>query len=216
MSRIDSEQRTKILEAAIPVFAEKGLEGASIRLVGKAAGVNSALIYYYFEDKETLFTEAARTVVLGLLEKLQSTVRPFTSGEDRLAYLVNAIFDYYEEHPHRMRLMGVVFSLHPQVLGQILQGLALSVRLLPLDVLKEGMDQGELKRANPLQIWWGILGTCVFTLFMDKVVLHVNPAALPAKIPLPAEHRSQIIEIFSHGLGKDARGNQAQPEENVA
>ena len=77
MSRLNSKQRHAILEAAVAVFAATGLDGATIRMVGRKAGVNSALIYYYFENKEQLFEEAIRMVADDFLLVLGRHKKPF-------------------------------------------------------------------------------------------------------------------------------------------
>src|SRR5690242_18325436 len=48
--------RRKILEAALPLFAEKGFDGTSNRDIAEAAGIKSTgLLYWYFKSKEDLF-----------------------------------------------------------------------------------------------------------------------------------------------------------------
>jgi AcrR family transcriptional regulator len=54
------EIRMRILEAAGPIFAEKGFETATVRDICQAAGVNVAAINYYFGDKEKLYIEAVK------------------------------------------------------------------------------------------------------------------------------------------------------------
>jgi len=54
------EPRTRILDAAGPIFAEKGFEGATVREICHAAGVNLAAVNYYFGGKEQLYREALR------------------------------------------------------------------------------------------------------------------------------------------------------------
>ena len=50
------ERRNEIIDAALKVFAEKGLEGATNRDIAQEAGINSpGLIYHYFESQEDLF-----------------------------------------------------------------------------------------------------------------------------------------------------------------
>ena len=93
MGRYNSSQKHAILEAAVVVFAEKGLEGATIRLVGQKAGVNSALIYYYFENKQKLFEEAIRMVFSDFLMMLDSHKKHFENARARIDFLVNGIFD---------------------------------------------------------------------------------------------------------------------------
>lgn len=56
-TRDAQETREKILRAAEQKFSEKGFDGASISEIAKAVGVNSALLYYYFENKQAIMDE---------------------------------------------------------------------------------------------------------------------------------------------------------------
>jgi AcrR family transcriptional regulator len=51
----DSDTRAAVLKAARTVFARRGFEGASTREVAEVAGVNNAMIYYHFTDKNELY-----------------------------------------------------------------------------------------------------------------------------------------------------------------
>ncbi|REJ95283.1 MAG: DUF1956 domain-containing protein [Planctomycetota bacterium] len=57
---MSDDTRTRILEAAGPIFARKGIEGATIREICHAAAVNVAAVNYHFGDKESLYLEAVR------------------------------------------------------------------------------------------------------------------------------------------------------------
>ncbi|MBA3825589.1 MAG: TetR/AcrR family transcriptional regulator [Ktedonobacterales bacterium] len=50
------ERRRQIMEAALPVFAEKGFKGATNRDIAEKAGIAPGLIYHYFKNKEDLFS----------------------------------------------------------------------------------------------------------------------------------------------------------------
>lgn len=58
MNRTRQEQaewrRERLLDAALEVFADKGIDGASVKDVTKAAGVTAGLLYHYFDGKEAL------------------------------------------------------------------------------------------------------------------------------------------------------------------
>lgn len=74
--------RQALLEAGLDLFAEKGLDGASIRMVAKKAGVNSALIQYYFGGKEGLYKAIIETSV----ETIWEPFRPIEAdAHDRMA-----------------------------------------------------------------------------------------------------------------------------------
>lgn len=56
-----NESRQRILDTARGVFAEKGFDGARVDEIALRAGVNKALIYYYFKSKDELLKEILRT-----------------------------------------------------------------------------------------------------------------------------------------------------------
>src|SRR5208282_3765165 len=53
-----AETRARILDAALGEFSTHGLAGARTEQIAEAAGVNKALLYYYFESKENLYVAA--------------------------------------------------------------------------------------------------------------------------------------------------------------
>lgn len=54
----DSGTRDAILDAALALFAERGYDGASVRAIAAAAGVDPGLVRHFFGDKEALFATA--------------------------------------------------------------------------------------------------------------------------------------------------------------
>src|SRR5438094_9499460 len=52
--------RQRLLDAAGPLFAERGFGATSVRDICRAAGVNQAAINYHFRDKEQFYSEAVR------------------------------------------------------------------------------------------------------------------------------------------------------------
>jgi TetR/AcrR family transcriptional regulator len=200
MARFESEQRGQILEAAVRVFAERGWKGATTRLVGRAASVNSALIYYYFENKDTLFQESIRRVLEGFLEHLRKRRHGFRHGGDRVRFLVDGTFDYFSAHTDRMQLILLAINLHAERFGHAMNGFLRNQALVPLEVLAEGMTRGELRRMNPIQTWWCILGMCILSLHMHRVMPHIDRALAPAPLPSMNETRKQIAAILESGI----------------
>lgn len=219
MSRLDSKQRTAILEAAVAVFAITGLDGATIRMVGRKAGVNSALIYYYFENKNQLFEESIRMVTDDFLRMLGCHKKPFAGGRSRIEFIVNTLFEYYTTNPERMQLMIAVFGLYPDLMAKILQSFAKTQNLAPLAILLEGIQRGELKPFTPLSLWWNMLGMCLFAMQTQTIVTRLPQKELPWAIPSMDERRKQIVEILMTGLtvGKpEERAPQRNPHQRSA
>ena len=201
MGRFNSQPKMAILEAAAAVFAEHGVQGATTRLVGRQAGVNSALIYYYFENKDALLAECTRFALGEFLAFLGTRRRPFTGAPDRLRFLVNGIFDYWSAHPDRLRLIVMMLTLHPDRFGQALKTLLGEQPPVPLEVLQEGIAAGELKPMHPLQAWWSMMGLCVFSLQVRELLPHLNTPLQTLPFPPPdlARRQEEIVELLLNG-----------------
>ena len=66
-------KKTHIIDNAVELFAEKGFEGTSIRDLAARAGVNVAMVNYYFGSKEKLFesmVEEKASYTRGLLDEI--------------------------------------------------------------------------------------------------------------------------------------------------
>ena len=104
-----AETRARILQCALDAFAERGFDGASLRDIASAAGVNHGLIKYHFKDKDSLW----RAAVDFLFERLHREMN-FADDLKRLssASPVDAIKDwirryvrYCARHPEHARIM---------------------------------------------------------------------------------------------------------------
>ncbi|MEE9465792.1 MAG: TetR/AcrR family transcriptional regulator [Candidatus Neomarinimicrobiota bacterium] len=85
------ENRLGILEAAEKVFAQKGFDGANMREIAATAGVNKFMLYYHFEDKQTLFERVLDTITGPIFRRLSDTIDQAPDLETAVA----AVFDLY-------------------------------------------------------------------------------------------------------------------------
>ncbi len=81
-----AQARERILDAAESAFARKGFDGARVDEIAEAAGVNKALIYYYFKSKKALLEE--------LTMRLLATIS--AQKEDAFASLQTGDVDFME------------------------------------------------------------------------------------------------------------------------
>ena len=58
MSEAEQNTEQKILDAAKEVFQKKGMTGARMQEIADKAGINKALLHYYYRTKEKLFEKA--------------------------------------------------------------------------------------------------------------------------------------------------------------
>jgi TetR/AcrR family transcriptional regulator len=108
-------RRESVLKAARKVFEAKGLEGASIRLIAKAAKCTTGSIYPYFEGKEEIYAEVLSRSLVDYKKNLVGAVEKAPDPEAKFQAALSAHFGFYEKRPNDMSLALYLFNgLKPQ------------------------------------------------------------------------------------------------------
>src|SRR5689334_13661141 len=124
-----------ILDAAREVFAQRGLEGATLRDIAARAGATTGAIYSQFAGKEALYAELLGQSLASLHEAVAKAARS-PRGRPRHAAAAKAFLRYYAAHPFEVNLGLYAFhGLKRQGLGAELDqrlnaALLATVRLL--------------------------------------------------------------------------------------
>lgn len=104
----DISTSDRILEAATDIFARRGYHGTSMSAITKAAGVNKALIFYYFDSKEGLFDAVVKRVYTQQRDALRAIqLKADLQPRERIHKLIDFYWDFLEQHPEVLYL-----SLH--------------------------------------------------------------------------------------------------------
>ncbi|MBV8143250.1 MAG: TetR/AcrR family transcriptional regulator [Verrucomicrobia bacterium] len=141
--------KAAIVAAALEEFAELGLAGARIDEIARAARVNKALLYYYFESKEHLYQGAVEQMFVVMTDALRRALDSADEPGKKLLSFLDANFRVLAERPAYARLLEQemdiikVFlnNLQPDTAPKFLQQIA------PLlaefrEVLEEGVNSG--------------------------------------------------------------------------
>ena len=99
------ETRDAILDAAEHEFASRGYAATTIKHLAAAAGVNSALLYYYFADKETLYRETLRRVLGEFAAEGVRRLDGAASSEAGVRRFVELQMEFMSARPHVPRLI---------------------------------------------------------------------------------------------------------------
>src|SRR5260370_19592967 len=145
--RPDTVQR--ILRAAEENFAERGLAGARIGDIARAARVNKALLYYYFASKEELHRFTLSTLFRQLREQTSAALdRPGLPREQMLRY-INSYFDFMVAHPNYPRLFErELMSEEPRLVALVQEHLRPLYRRLTAES-RAGIAEGHLRGEEP-------------------------------------------------------------------
>jgi len=95
----------RIFAAADDLFAESGYDGVSARDIARAAGVNKALVFYHFGNKEALFEKVLERYYQAHKRALEGAFQSQGSIEQRLHTLVDAYLDFMADNSSYARMV---------------------------------------------------------------------------------------------------------------
>jgi AcrR family transcriptional regulator len=162
----DRSQNT-ILAAARDEFAEFGLGGARMDRIAERAALNKRLIYYYFEDKETLFQAVLEQSYRDIRAAEQQLNLLEVKPPDALRRLVEFTWNYYLEHPEFLTLLNSANLHKARHLQESRRARELNSPLIEMlaGILERGRRDGSFRGGvDPMQLYISIAGLSYFYL----------------------------------------------------
>lgn len=179
--RADADKHTeqRILQAAHKVFTRRGTAGARMQEIAAEAGVNQALLHYYFRSKdrlaEAVFRQAASRLVPSVLRllssdaaleaKVQQFVELYIDTVRQSPFLPGYILSELHHHPERLAALATAGNANP---AHVVDALLLRLGAQ----LREGVEAGRIRPIAPEQFVVNLLGLVVIP-FVARPLLDV-------------------------------------------
>lgn len=107
-----SDTRTAILDAAAGLFARQGLDSTTIKAIGREAGVNPALLYYYFADKAALYLAVLERLISRFPAQLAQVAGRDAPPRDAVAAVIRMQAEIFLAEPLLPRLIARELADH--------------------------------------------------------------------------------------------------------
>jgi TetR/AcrR family transcriptional regulator len=203
-----AEARDRILEAAIREFSEKGLAGARTEQIASAAGVNKALLYYYFESKEKLYAAALELVSSRVRDRSMAVfLRDASPGERLLRAAVDHFDRILTQREFQTLMQQELMRLHKGETGELpilVKRVFAPIQAMFQSMIREGVASGELIEADWFQIVLAALGANVFY-FLSAPVWRLMLPVEPFDHEVLRARRNAIVEFLGQALFIDRK-----------
>ncbi|MGE5383546.1 MAG: TetR/AcrR family transcriptional regulator [Omnitrophica WOR_2 bacterium] len=185
----------KIKEAARKVFSLKGYAATRTRDIADEAGINLALVNYYFRSKEKLFNEIMQEKIYQLFGTIVPIlINPNLSFETKIEIVAENYIDMLIENP----------DLPLMVMSEVkkdIEGFGIKIQLSPL--LKDSSFIRQIKDRNPnvdpVQFLLSILGMIIFPFIAKPVFISLSGMEKEQFITLMKE-RKKYIPIWVNAI----------------
>ena len=95
----DKLTEEKIFDAATDVFLDKGMDGARMQDIASHAGINKALLHYYYRTKDQLFNAVFEMIARKVLKKFAPVFEDNLSLEEKIRFFFKEHITFLQENP---------------------------------------------------------------------------------------------------------------------
>ena len=155
------ETRERLLEAALPIFAARGFEGATTREIAKRAGVALAALPYHFETKEALWRAAADRI----FELLRAALAPrlgelaALAPRERLLRTLREFLAFAAAHPELHRFMLAEGTEPTERLAWLVERHVRPLFAAFVESVGDAQRAGVALRGRPEHLYYAMVGT---------------------------------------------------------
>jgi TetR/AcrR family transcriptional regulator len=176
----DTSTEQKILNAARKIFVDKGLDGARMQDIAEEAGINKAMLHYYFRSKdklfETIFNELAGEFLpkifaimradIPLFEKIEKFCEAYIQQEIKTPYVPMFIIKEVNRDPNA--LIKRILSTQQPPLGDVIAQ------------IKSEIAKGTIRHIEPVELLLNTLSLCIFPFLVRPMVQTITGMDVPA------------------------------------
>lgn len=169
MAKKDINTEQKIVKAAEKVFIEQGMSGARMQEIANVAGINKALLHYYYRSKEKLFDMVFRTAFKAFIPNLLEVFKGDEDFFSKIRYFVAKYMNVLEKNPHIPGFVLHEISNRPKHLSEMMQELNFDLSFI-YDQINEEIAAGNLRAIAPEQLIINIISLCVFPIVAKPMI----------------------------------------------
>ncbi|PYQ02184.1 MAG: TetR family transcriptional regulator [Acidobacteria bacterium] len=201
--RRSDDKRSRILQAAVKVFARRGYFAARVADVARRAGVADGTIYLYFRNKEDILVSLFDEVMSEHLEGKRREVEPGSDAPARL----RAVAERHLGLLGRNRDLAVVFQVELRQSTKFMERFTASwlqdYFALIAEIIEQGQREGTLRADLPVKVatkaFFGVLDEMVTSWILSRKQYDLVALAGP------------VVDLFLRGAGGPRPARESRP-----
>jgi AcrR family transcriptional regulator len=199
-----ADPKARILAAATEAFSSLGFAAARVDEIAVQAGVNKAMLYYHFGDKQQLYGEVLTAVLARAHVALLAAIEGKENASEKIVAILQTFSRLGQDDPHFVRIMlREVASGGAGLPDAMLAKMTIVFRLVS-EVLAEGVAAGDFRATDPLLTHVSIIGSTLFLIASQPIRLRVAKAAGLAAKHSYADLATHTANLMLHGLEASA------------
>lgn len=198
----DLSTEEKIKAAAQRVFLSKGFSGCTSREIAKEAGINVALLNYYFKSKAELYRLVCCSVMEDFLDSMVHVFGQELSLEQQVRIFIEREYDFILKHPEITQFIFNEVSKEENV-NDIIDHAGVMQKIEHTGVFRlaeEAQAKGEMRKIDLLSLTLLIMSNCHFPILGKRLITKIHQVSDEQYAQHLLIHKQYVIEMIINYL----------------
>jgi AcrR family transcriptional regulator len=174
MTENDKQTEDKIFDAATDVFIEKGMDGARMQDIANHAGINKALLHYYYRTKDHLFNAVFEKIAGTMFTKFAPVFDTNLTLEDKIRFFFREHIAFMQKNPRLPAFLLNEFHRNPERIRKLIQSIDINKLWTTLEAQhKEELKRYNITKENIPQFMTTLAGMSVFPFVARPVIASI-------------------------------------------
>jgi AcrR family transcriptional regulator len=202
----NQSSKQKILSVALKEFAAYGLGGARVERIARQAGINKAMIFYYYSSKQNLYRIIVKKSLLELIPKIQEAIAVSKSPEQFFDNLPKVYIHYFSQKQEVIRMIGFELIQDPDNITSVVRDIFANIPESPPDLLKNKISlwhqKGLISEPDPVHLILNIIPICIFSILGKPIVEAILDIKIKNSLDFIDKRINSISNLLKKGMLK--------------
>lgn len=192
----DSSTEYRIIEAARRVFMRKGMTGARMQEIADEAGINKALLHYYFRSKDKLYNHILTEVMDRISQGIATMFEQEMTVKERLLTFVDVYIDVLKENTYLPLFILNEINHNPDRFALLVREKITDKLGIYIQQMLKEVQEGMIRPIHPLHLILNILGMIIFPFAIHPVLDKVFGEEMKGILESFFEERKVVVKEF--------------------
>ncbi|WP_339837139.1 TetR/AcrR family transcriptional regulator [uncultured Maribacter sp.] len=196
----DENTEEQILEAAKNVFQAKGMDGARMQEIADKAGINKAMLHYYYRSKQLLFEAVFKNVFSLLAPQLNAILNDDSTIEEKVKNFTFNYISFISKHPYLPNFIIQELNRNPDFILKMKDNKGFpNLAKFKRQVDKE-VEDGIIKPISAEQLFINILALNIFPFVAKPLIMAFSNVDSKAYKQLMEDRKTEVANFIINSI----------------
>lgn len=196
----DENTEEQILEAAKNVFQTKGMDGARMQEIADKAGINKAMLHYYYRSKQLLFEAVFKNVFSLLAPQLNAILNDDSSIEEKVKNFTFNYISFINKHPYLPNFIIQELNRNPEFILQMKDSKGFPNLAKFKEQVAREVEKGSIKPISAEQLFINILALNIFPFVAKPLIMAFSNVDSKAYKQLMEDRKTEVADFIINSI----------------